>query len=93
MNHDTKLESILKTSFHLQAQRITAIRMFSAAAIKPRSVDSTQLSLAMNADIAATSNAKRIHRLLEEVTLNADDKQHFILGNRQSVKVSFDQTE
>lgn len=93
MNYDTKLETILKASFKLQAQRITAIRMFTKAAIQTRSVDSTQLSLAMNADVAVASNAKRIHRLLEEVTLSAADKQHFVLGNRPLVRISFDRTE
>ena len=93
MNYDTKLEAILKASFHLQAQRITAIRMFTKAAIQTRSVDSTQLSLAMNADVAVASNAKRIHRLLEEVTLSAADKQHFVVGSRATVRVSFDRTE
>lgn len=93
MNYDTKLEAILKASFHLQAQRITAIRMFTKAAIVTRSVDSTQLSLAMNADVAIASNAKRIGRLLEQVTLSAADKQHFILGSQQLVRVSFDRTE
>ena len=46
MNYDTKLETILKASFDLQAQRITAIRMFTKAAIVTRSVDSTDQSCA-----------------------------------------------
>ena len=93
MNYDTKLEAILKASFDLQAQRITAIRMFTKAAIVTRSLDSTQLSLAMNPSVDVASNAKRIGRLLEQVTLSAADKQHFILGNQPLVRVSFDRTE
>ena len=93
MNYNTQLETLLKASFHLQAQRITAIRMFTKAAIQTRSVDSKQLSLAMNHTVNDNSNAKRLQRLLDEITLNANDKRHFVLMNRTQVRVSLDRTE
>jgi hypothetical protein len=93
LNYDTKLEAILKTSFDLQAQRITAIRMFSKAAIQTRSVNLKQLGLAMNDNVADESNIKRLQRLIDEVTLKALDKRHFVLMGRQKVRISLDRTE
>ena len=93
MNYNTKLETILKTSFHLQAQRITAIRMFTSAAIKTRSVDFKQLSLAMNPKVDDESNIKRLQRLVDEVKLEAADKRHFVLMGRSKVRISLDRTE
>ncbi len=93
MNYNTKLETTLKASFHLQAQRITAIRMFTTAAIKTRSVDFKQLSLAMNPEVDDDSNIKRLQRLVDEVKLEAADKRHFVLMGRLKVRVSLDRTE
>ncbi len=93
MNYNTKLESILKNSFHLQAQRITAIRMFTTAAIKTRSVDFKQLSLVMNPVVEDESNIKRLQRLVDEVKLEAADKCHFVLMERLKARVSLDRTE
>jgi Transposase DDE domain len=93
LNYNTKLETILKQSFHLQAQRITAIRMFTSAAIKTRSVDFKQLSLAMNPAVDDASNIKRLQRLVDEVKLEAADKRHFVLMGRTKVRVSLDRTE
>ena len=93
MNYNTKLETTLKNSFHLQAQRITAIRMFTKAAIQTRSVDFKQLSLAMNPAVDDESNIKRLQRLVDEVKLEAADKRHFVLMGRSKVRVSLDRTE
>jgi Transposase DDE domain len=93
LNYNTKLETILKQSFHLQAQRISAIRMFTSAAIKTRSVDFKQLSLAMNPEVNDESNVKRLQRLVDEVKLEAADKRHFVLMGRSKVRVSLDRTE
>jgi hypothetical protein len=93
LNYNTKLETILKQSFHLQAQRITAIRMFTTAAIKTRSVDFKQLSLSMNPAVDDESNIKRLQRLVDEVKLEAADKRHFVLMGRSKVRVSLDRTE
>jgi hypothetical protein len=93
LNYNTKLETTLKASFHLQAQRITAIRMFTTAAIKTRSVDFKQLSLAMNPEVDDDSNIKRLQRLVDEVKLEAADKRHFVLMGRLKVRVSLDRTE
>lgn len=93
MNYNTKLETILKQSFDLQAQRITAIRMFTTATIKTRSVDFKQLSLAMNPVVEDESNIKRLQRLVDEIQLQATDKRHFVLMGRTQVKVSLDRTE
>ena len=93
MNHDTKLETILKANFELQAQRITAIRMFTKATIQTRSVDYKQISLAMNHDVDPDSNFKRIQRLIQEVTLNPMDKHHFVMMGRSKVRIAFDRTE
>lgn len=93
MNHDTKLESTLKASFKLQAQRITAMRMFTKAAIQTRSVDYKQLSLALNHDVDPDSNFKRIQRLINEVTLSPTDKHHFVMLGRKKVRIAMDRTE
>ena len=93
MNHDTKLETTLKASFQLQAQRITAMRMFTKATIQTRSVDYRQLSLAMNHDVDPDSNFKRIQRLIDEVTLNPIDKCHFVMMGRSKVRIAMDRTE
>lgn len=93
MKKHTKLQTILKKSFHLQAQRITAMTYFTLAVIKTRSVDYTQLSLAMNQDVEPESNLRRIQRLIDEVTLSAADKHVFVMQGRKKVNVSFDRTE
>ena len=93
MNHNTKLETTLKASFKLQAQRITAMRMFTKAAIQTRSVDYKQLSIAMNHDVDPDSNFKRIQRLIDEVTLSAIDKHHFVMMGRKKVRIALDRTE
>lgn len=93
MTYNTKLETTLKASFHLQAQRITAIRMFTKAAIQTRSLDFKQLSLAMNPAVDDDSNIKRLQRLVDEVKLEAADKRHFVLMGRLKVRVSLDRTE
>jgi hypothetical protein len=91
-NH-SKLQTILKKSFNLQAQRITAMTYFTLAVIKTRSVDYTQLSLAMNECVEPESNLRRVQRLVDEVTLSATDKHAFVMQGRKKVNVSFDRTE
>ena len=48
---------------------------------------------AMNHTVNDNSNAKRLQRLLDEITLSATDKRHFVLMNRTQVRVSLDRTE
>ena len=43
----------------------------------------------MNHDVDPNSNFKRIQRLIDEVTLNAADKRHFVMMGRNKVRIAF----
>ena len=48
---------------------------------------------AMNQDVEAESNLRRIQRLIDEITLSDTDKHAFVMQGRKQVNVSFDRTE
>ena len=43
----------------------------------------------MNHDVDPDSNFKRIQRLIDEVTLSAIDKHHFVMMGRKKVRIAF----
>jgi transposase len=69
MKEHSKLGVVLKAQLKLHEQRSKALGLLMVGAIKAKSVHLSQIANRMNKRVAPESNLRRLHRLLEEVTL------------------------
>ncbi len=94
MKEYSKLAKCLKASIKLHEQRLKGISMFMAGVIKAKSVHISQIGNRMNSQVEPASNVRRIHRLLEEVHIEAKEVMTFLgKAEPQGLKLSMDRSE
>jgi Transposase DDE domain len=78
MKEHSKLAQVLKARFNLHEQRLKAVSLFIVGVIKAKSVHLSQIANRMNKSVAPESNLRRLHRLLDEVSLEPQAVLRFI---------------
>jgi Transposase DDE domain len=78
MKEHSKLAKVLRAQFNLHEQRLKAMSLFMIGVIKAKSVHLSQIANRMNKQVAPESNLRRLHRLLDEVSLEARSVLSFI---------------
>jgi hypothetical protein len=73
MKEHNKIGKSLKEQLQVHEQRAKGIGMFMSGVIKAKSVHLSEIGERMNSRVEPASNLRRIHRLLEEVTIDAED--------------------
>jgi hypothetical protein len=97
MKEHSKLGIILKTELKLHEQRSKALGLFMIGAIKAKSVHLSQIANRMNKQVEPESNLRRLHRLLEEVSIEPRNILDFVrnqaLEQNSKLKLSLDRSE
>lgn len=97
MKEDSKLAIVLKTQLKLHEQRSKALGLLMIGAIKAKSVHLSQIANRMNKRVAPESNLRRLHRLLEEVSVEPQNILHFVQNEAKvqdaKLNLSLDRSE
>lgn len=94
MKEHSKLAKSLKERLGLHEQRAKGIGMFMSGVIKAKSVHLSEIGERMNSQVEPASNLRRIHRLLEEVSLETGDVLAMMGKEGEGkVKLSLDRSE
>lgn len=105
MREHSKLGAVLKAQLKLHEQRSKALGLLMIGAIKAKSVHLSQIANRMNKHVAPESNLRRLHRLLEEVSVEPSHILTFVYNEVRSgasgrtslrpkkVKLSLDRSE
>jgi hypothetical protein len=94
MKEHNKLAKCLKEHLKVHEERAKGIGMFMSGVIKAKSVHLSEIGQRMNSQVEAASNLRRIHRLLEEVSINAEDVLVMMGKEGQGkVKLSLDRSD
>lgn len=99
MKEYSKLAQVMKASFKLHEQRLKGISLFMAGVIKAKSVHLSQIAQRMNKRVVPESNLRRLHRLLDEVSLEPSEVLRFIQNevskepSKPKLKLSLDRSE
>lgn len=88
MKEHSKLAKVLKAQFALHEQRLKGMSLLMIGVIKAKSVHLSQIANRMKKGVAPESNLRRLHRLLDEVSLDPRSVLRFIQneGKAQSQK-------
>jgi Transposase DDE domain len=97
MREHSKLGKVLKAQLKLHEQRSKALGLLMIGAMKAKSVHLSQIANRMNKGVAPESNLRRLHRLLEEVSLETEQVLGFIQNETQvqgaKLKLSLDRSD
>lgn len=97
MKEHSKLGLLLKTHLKLHEQRSKALGLLMIGAMKAKSVHLSQIANRMNKSVAPESNLRRLHRLLEEVSIDPQNILRFVQNEAKvqsaKLRLSLDRSE